>query len=110
MSEEVDELNFGPMHFARSHLPHIWLLPKHPGIYCVYICHRRKGVPYPYQLIYIGMSDNVGRRVYQHDTKRDWQWCLLEGHELLARLQERPIQIKKNQAGSGSRAAPSPSG
>ena len=93
MSEEVEELNFGPMHFARSHLPPIWRLPQHPGIYCVYICRRSKGVPYPHQLIYIGMSVNVRRRVRQHEHKRDWQLCLLEGHELLGYIAARTSDV-----------------
>ena len=59
-------------------------IPSTSGIYCVYECThnvQEKTVTI-HKLIYIGESENVNKRIANHEKQKDWEKHVRQGNEL----------------------------
>jgi excinuclease UvrABC nuclease subunit len=59
-------------------------LPAESGVYCVYECTHNvnENTVSIHMLLYIGESDNVNRRVTNHEKYQDWLKHVRNGNEL----------------------------
>lgn len=64
--------------------PNIGGIPAESGVYCVYACkhNSQAGTVSIRQLIYIGESDDVKKRVAKHEKWDAWRGYLTQGEEL----------------------------
>ena len=69
-------------------------IPSVPGIYLVYRCiyNRIANTVSLLELVYIGQSDNVKRRINEHSDTNDLGACLRQGEELCYSVAEIRIQ------------------
>ena len=59
-------------------------IPNKPGIYCVYNCINmpENNTVYINRLLYIGESENVQKRIEDHEKKQIWEMQCAKGEEL----------------------------
>jgi hypothetical protein len=61
-----------------------WAVPQYGGVYCVYSCRNQPwdNKVWLRTLLYIGESENLYRRLSNHERRSDWHRHLQSGDEL----------------------------